>query len=258
MRNTHIRFATPCLERGLTWGLTWGLALFPLLCLAAMWPSAASAHPHAFLEAYATMVFDDAGFAGVKHRWIVDSMTSQVILDVAEENGDGKLSEAEQAAIREISFESLRGFHYFTAVMINGEPWEVKWAKDFKAKLEDGELTYTFFVPCHLPAKAEPTEVKVAIYDESFYTFVAYGQEGGATVDPSKDPMFGNTAAGPNPGDYERFTQATGVQEYTGEVQLEVPVEKFAIETGVADAPDMAYFNGLITPQAFRVSFSKK
>jgi ABC-type uncharacterized transport system substrate-binding protein len=227
-----------------------------LACLWALSCAPAMAHPHAFVEAQVTVVFDEQGLAGFQQRWVIDEVTTFAVLDLIGEDGDGRLSEAEQAAVKQESFDGMKEFGYFTAVVNQGRSFEVEWVTGFQAHLHEGvKLVYSFFVPCHVKAAARPKEVKVAVYDESFYTYVSYVEEGGA-IDPTDDPMFGNQAAGPKPGDFQRFSKSVGLSEYQGGVKLQGPLERFTIEAGVEEAQDMAYFEGQIVPQAFRVTFS--
>ena len=51
-------------------------------------------------------------------------------------------------------------------------------------------------MPCRVKAvKDRSQEVKVAVYDNSFYTFVAYIEEGKPSIDPTKDPLFADRQA---------------------------------------------------------------
>lgn len=233
------------------------LSLFGLVALSTFSAAPALAHPHGFMEAKATLVFDEQGLAGIRQRWVIDPMTTWAVFELIHENGDGKLDSAEVAAIERESFGSIKDYNYFTAVLINGEPFPVEWATDFDAFMEQGKLVYTFFVPCHVAAAPKPHEIKIAIYDPSFFIFVAYVGEGGSGVDPTKDPMFADPTAPASPDDFQRFAAATGLGAFEGEVFLEGPVQKFAIQADVVDAPDMSYFYDQIVPQAFRLRFSR-
>lgn len=230
-------------------------ALVFALCLA---PAAVQAHPHGFMEAQVRFVFDEQGLTGIRQRWVIDEMTTWAVFELIKENGDGKLDKSEVAAIERESFGSIKDYNYFTAIRIDGQDFPVEWATDFNAFMDGGKLVYTFFIPCHVAAPPTPREVKVAVYDPSFFIFVAYVDEGGTGVDPTKDPMFGNPAAGANPGDFERFTQATGLGAFSGEILLDGPLDLFNIVADVVQAEDMRYFYDQIVPEALQLRFSKK
>lgn len=210
------------------------------------------------MEARVTLVFDDNGFAGVKQRWVIDEMTTWAVFELIEENGDGKLNDAEVAAIERESFGSIKDYNYFTKMLIDGQDFPVEWATDFDAFMDQGKLVYTFFIPCHVAAPPTPREVKVAVFDPSFFIYVAYAGKEGSGIDPTQDPLFANPAAQANPGDFQRFAEATGLEGFTGEVLLEGPLDRFDIEAEVITSPDMSYFYDQIEPQAFRLRFSRK
>jgi hypothetical protein len=108
-------------------------------------------------------------------------------------------------------------------------------------------------------ATAKPKTVQLAIYDDTFYTYVAYRTEGsGPSLDPSKDPLFANPDAPARPEDFARFSKAVGATGYTGAVPLAGPVGRFKIAAAVKKDPSMAYFYDQIVPEAFRVTFSAK
>ena len=217
------------------------------------------AHPHAFVECAFSFVMNKDGLVGFQQRWVLDEMTTVSVLDVVDTNRDGTLSADEKIAVRDMSVESLLAFHYFTVARINGKAFPVRQITNFSAKLKDGKLIYEFLVPCPVAAvQAKSQEVKVAVYDDSFYTFVVYVKEGDAGIDPTKDPLFANRQAPARPEDFKRFSNAVGLGKFKGEVQILGDVAKFKMTSKVQDEPEMAYFYDQIIPQAFVLSFQLK
>lgn len=217
------------------------------------------AHPHAFMECQLSFVMDSDGLVGIKQRWVLDEMTTVSILDVVDKNHDGVLTAGEKSAVRQLSIDSLLEYHYFTVVRINSKKYPVKKITGFSAELEDGKLIYTFLVPCRVEAKPERSqEVKVAVFDDSFFTVVIYAEEGGADIDPTKDPLYANREAAARPEDFKRFSSAVGLSKFKGKVKVTGDVSNFKISSRVSDEPDMAYFYDQITPQAFVLLFEKQ
>lgn len=228
-----------------------------LLCFT--FATAVFAHPHAFVECTLSFVMDKNGLVGFKQRWVLDEITSVSVLDVVDTDRDGSLSAEEKLAVRDLSVDSLLGYHYFTVARINGNDFPVKEIKDFSAELKDGKLIYEFLVPCRVKAApGQSQEVKVAVYDDSFYTFVVYVDEGGAGIDPTKDPLFANKEAPARPEDFKRFSSAVGVGKFKGEVQIRGDIGNFNMTSKVQDEPEMAYFYEQVVPQAFVLSFELK
>ena len=217
------------------------------------------AHPHAFVECTFSFVMDDRGLLGFKQRWTLDEMTTVSVLDVVDKNRDGSLSAKEKIAVRDMSVDSLLQYHYFTVARINGKDYPVREIKDFAAELKNGKLIYDFIVPCRVEATPGQTnEIKAAVYDETFYTVVAYVGEGEASIDPTKDPLFADREAPARPEDYKRFSKAVGLSKYKGEVRIQGDIGNFKITSKVTDEPSMAYFHKQITPQAFVLRFKLK
>ncbi len=219
----------------------------------------AFAHPHAFVECTLAFVMDQHGLVGFKQRWTLDEMTTVSVLDVVDKDRNGILSAQEKIAVRDLSVESLLAYHYFTVARINGKDFPVRKITDFSANLNQGKLTYEFLVPCRVEASSgNQQEVKVAVYDDSFYTFVAYVEEGRKTVDPTKDPLFANRQAPARPEDFKRFSSAVGLGKFEGDVRIEGHAGRFSLTAAVRDEPEMAYFYEQIIPQAFVLAFEPK
>ncbi len=221
--------------------------------------SAAFAHPHAFMECTFAFVMDKDGLVGFKQRWALDEITTVSVLDVVDNDRNGLLSDEEKIAIRDLTVDSLLAYHYFTVANVNGKDYPVRKIKGFTAELQDGKLIYEFLVPCRVAAVPGQTqEVKVAVYDDSFYTFVVYVEKGAARIDPTKDPLFANKAAPAHPDDFKRFASAVGLSKFEGDIQIHGNVSKFDLTSMVRDEPEMAYFYKQIIPQAFVLRFELK
>ncbi|THB66366.1 MAG: DUF1007 family protein [Desulfovibrio sp.] len=234
--------------------LTFLTTLWAALLLA---PYTASAHPHVFLEAEVTFVFDDEGLAGIRHRWVFDEMFTATILDIVDLNRNGTIDPDEVSVTQQEAFSNLENYDYFMAIHINGERFNVEWVTDFTAEVrDDGKLIYGFLVPCHVAAHSDPKEIKVAVYDETFYVFIAYG-DGNSGFDPFADPMFADPTAPANPGDYDRFAGEAGLPVYDSDIPLEGPADHFIVQTEVKAAPTMRYFYDEIVPDAFILTFSQ-
>lgn len=221
--------------------------------------NAVVAHPHAFVECTFSFVMDKEGLVGFKQRWTLDEMTSVSVLDVVDTNRDGALSAEEKVAVRDLSVESLLAYHYFTVARVNGKDFPITKITDFSAELKNGKLTYDFLIPCRVtssPGKRQ--EVMAAVYDDSFYTFVVYVEEGGAGFDPTRDPLFANREAPATPGDFKRFSDAVGVGKFKGGVDIQGDTANFKVTAEVRDEPEMAYFYDQIVPQTFVLSFESK
>jgi ABC-type uncharacterized transport system substrate-binding protein len=144
--------------------------IYAILCLLLFLPTTVVAHPHVFIDNYPQLEFDDSGFAGIRVAWVFDEMFSaSMLLDY--DDGDGRFSSQETAAIKAEAFDNLKEYGYFFHIEIAGKPFPVKFVRDFSAALKGGHLIYRFLVPCHVPATANAKKISVSITDDS--NFVA-------------------------------------------------------------------------------------
>ncbi|MCG2775971.1 MAG: DUF1007 family protein [Desulfobacterales bacterium] len=144
------------------------LSIFLLFSL----PGKALSHPHVFIYNSIKVVFDKKGLVGFRVKWVFDEMFSNMLIYDFDKNGNGSFEPSEIRDIKNGAFSNLKNFDYFTHIMINGKPFKVKFVKDFSAKIKGDALTYRFFVPCHVLALSTFKEIKISIYDISFYCSV--------------------------------------------------------------------------------------
>ena len=144
------------------------LSIFLLFSL----PGNALSHPHVFIYNSIKVVFDKKGLVGFRVKWVFDEMFSNMLIYDFDKNGNGSFEPSEIREIKNGAFSNLKNFDYFTHIKINGKPFKVKFVKDFSAKIKGDALTYRFFVPCHVLALSTFKEIKISIYDDSFYCSV--------------------------------------------------------------------------------------
>jgi ABC-type uncharacterized transport system substrate-binding protein len=130
-------------------------------------------HPHVFVDAELTIVFDGQGLAGFRQRWVFDEMFSGTMLSNFDKNKDHVLDVDEIGEIKKGGFNNLRNYGYFTHILIDGDIFEVTYVTEFSAEVHDNRLMYTFFVPCHVVAGDRFKHVIVSVFDETYYTDVA-------------------------------------------------------------------------------------
>ncbi|MEA2101807.1 MAG: DUF1007 family protein [Thermodesulfobacteriota bacterium] len=128
------------------------------------------AHPHVFIDSQTTFVFDNNGLSAIDVRWVFDEMFGATFIMDYDANANGVLEKNEVATIKEEAFDYLKNFGYFTHINIDGRPFKVQFVTKFNAINEDGQLVYSFTIPCHVRASHTPKKISLAIYDESYYT----------------------------------------------------------------------------------------
>jgi len=153
---------------------------FPALCLA---------HPHVFVDCTLTLVFDTNGLSGIKEQWVFDEMFSSTILQDFDKDKNSLLDSQEIADIKKGAFLNLKNFNYFNHIIINGGNFSVKFVTDFFAEVRENHLIYTFFIPCHIKANPHFKTIRLAVYDETYYTDIAVTPEL-PSIEGGKDLFF--------------------------------------------------------------------
>lgn len=148
------------------------LTLFFILSIAFQ----AISHPHIFFTGEVEGVFNANGFAGFKTTWHADDFSTVGLTEGYDENENGKIDPAELKMIQEESLENLKQFHYFSYIKVSGKAQPVTEVQQFGAFMKDGKLSYTFFIPCPVPATAEEQTVLLAQYDSSYFAFITFDE----------------------------------------------------------------------------------
>jgi ABC-type uncharacterized transport system substrate-binding protein len=134
------------------------------------------AHPHVWIDAVVTFVFEDGQLVGLRHHWKFDEFFGSFVIEEYDADGDGAFDAAELGAIRAGAFSNLREFDYFTHLRINGAKLPLQEVSSFTARIEDGVLVYEFAMP--LPEPVDPGENSFAasVYDVEYYVEVLLDQ----------------------------------------------------------------------------------
>ncbi|MFC1770991.1 DUF1007 family protein [Candidatus Margulisiibacteriota bacterium] len=151
------------------------ILVFSLLILLS--PVSLFAHPHVFIENKLDIVFSDDGLKGIRVNWVFDKIFSNMIFVDYDKNNNQKFEKEEKALIKEEAFSNLKDYNYFSHIKINKKNFEVKYIKDFNASQKEGLLAYSFFIPCHVTATQDKKEIRISIYDQTYYIDIALAEE---------------------------------------------------------------------------------
>lgn len=187
-----------------------------ILLFTVLLPCSALAHPHVFIDASVTLKIDDNGLAGTRNHWVFDDMFTSALLSDLNIAPESLKTAQGQKAIKTGGFDNLKSVNYFTTVFRNKKPFPVKGASDFKAYItEDNRLVYDFFLNIGVPA-ADVTDMRVAVYDPSYYADILLVEE---------------------------------------DLAVEVDGAMAASHT-VVPANDLAYWGGFVIPKAIKLTLS--
>ncbi len=130
----------------------------------------ASAHPHVWVTAEATVLYANGTITGLQQAWTFDEFYTQQAIEGLDKNGDGKYDRKELSELAQVNIDGLKEFEYFTFAKLGDAPLKFKPPVDYWLDYSDkGILTLHFTLPLEKPLAADATGFNFAIYDASFF-----------------------------------------------------------------------------------------
>lgn len=159
------------------------LASLALLALS----QSVQAHPHVFVDTTIDLGFTPDGLMDtIKVTWTYDDLYSLMILEDnnLDSDGDGKLTQAEVAALQGFDSHWPADFPGNTYILLRDEPLELGRPFDWTASFENGKLTSTHVQHLAKPVRPDATPLVIKNYDPEHY--YAYTIIGATLADPAK------------------------------------------------------------------------
>jgi len=145
------------------------------VCLA---PVSALAHPHVFVEANIEVLRNAEGaFTEVRHVWRFDELFSATILIDYDENGDGKLDEAELKQVTDTVKSSIAEYDFYTAVRAGEKALEFYEPEALNAYYEDGRMIMFLALELDKPLPSSQSSIRVSASDSSYYVAFDFDQK---------------------------------------------------------------------------------
>lgn len=131
-----------------------------------------AAHPHVFVDAMATIVFDAQGrISAVSNVWEFDEAFTAFAVEGLDQNRDGKLSDAELAPLAKVNIDSLKEYDYFTYLLAGDTKNVFVTPTKYRLEYHGNRLTLFFTLPLSQPVPVDGTAT-VEIFDPEY--FVAF------------------------------------------------------------------------------------
>jgi len=134
--------------------------------------SGLTAHPHIFVDTGLAFHFDPEGrLTEVEVTWAYDEFYSLLVTEDMELDADfdGKLTEAEQAALTGFDMQWIEGFNGDLEIMQGTKPLHLSGPRNYTARLTHGRVVTTHFRSIE-GASAEGAAFEVKPYDRTYYT----------------------------------------------------------------------------------------
>lgn len=144
-------------------------ALLVALGLPLLSAGPARAHPHVFVTARASVLFDGAAVVGLRLDWLFDDFFSFTLLEDFDGDGDGRFDAAETRALHDNAFGNLRDHGWFTHIYFGGAAQPSPEPGGFEAVVEGALVRYRFDLMLAAPVDPAATRLEFAVYDQEYY-----------------------------------------------------------------------------------------
>lgn len=175
------------------------LALQALGVIVAVFALAAPAvaHPHIFIDAKVTIVFDDAGnVIGLRHNWTFDRAFSAWVIQGLDTNGDGVTSPEELQPLADDNMQGLTDFGFYTFAGPTGDMAFTS-VGDQRMVYENDRTTLTYALKAATPQPVG-ARFELGVYDPEYYVAISFADKTevtlenapaacGVTLDPPKE-----------------------------------------------------------------------
>jgi nickel/cobalt transporter (NicO) family protein len=150
-------------------------ALAAALALLLAFAFPAFAHPHIFVDAKATVVFNDAGdVIGVRHQWTFDEAFSAWSIQGLDTNNDGVTSEAELQSLADENMKGLGAYSYYTYMGEAGAPnLTFHHLPNPRLDYADGRTTLKFTLALDKPYHIKK-RLQLGIEDSEYYVAITF------------------------------------------------------------------------------------
>jgi ABC-type uncharacterized transport system substrate-binding protein len=131
---------------------------------------AALAHPHVWVTATATVLYDHNTITGLEQAWTFDEFYTQQAIEGLDKNGDGKYDRQELQELAQVNIDGLKEFNYFTVAKLGTEELKFKPPVNYWLEYNDKKiLTLHFTLPLEKPVPANAADFSFSISDPSYF-----------------------------------------------------------------------------------------
>ncbi|WP_354041355.1 DUF1007 family protein [Devosia sp. UYZn731] len=167
-----------------------------VIALALVLPAAA--HPHIFIDAKVTVVFNDAGaVVGLKHNWTFDEAFSSWVVQGLDTNGDRETSPEELQPLADDNLKGLTEYGFYTYAGTQDNPLKFTPDGDQRFVYENGRTTLTYGLTVTNP-QPMANRFELGVYDPEYYVAISFAAASdvvlenapagcGVTLDPPKE-----------------------------------------------------------------------
>ena len=148
-------------------------ALFAALTLAGL-ATPAAAHPHIYIDAKATIVFNDAGeLSEIKSSWTFDEAFSVWQIQGLDTNNDGIPSSEEMQELADENIKGLAEYNFYTSAGETAASLPFTSLGGAKFVFADNRSTLSFGIAPENPYRIKD-KLEIAIADPEYYVAISF------------------------------------------------------------------------------------
>ena len=146
------------------------------------------AHPHIFVDAQASLIFNADEFVGVQNRWEFDLIYSQAMIASADKNQNGHFEKNELDFLEEKNIKPYLAFSRFNYLGDGNQFYNPKEIQNLKASISaEGKLVLEFLNAFHIPGISNDyTMLVLVVNDPSNYISITIDMEKSTVQSPKE------------------------------------------------------------------------
>ncbi|KQU95747.1 DUF1007 family protein [Devosia sp. Root105] len=144
---------------------------------------AAQAHPHIFIDAKATIVFNDAGeLTEIRNAWTFDEAFSVWQIQGLDTNNDGITSSAEMQELADENIKGLAEYNFYTSAGETASSLPFASMDDAKFVFADNRSTLSFGIEPQGPYRIKH-KLEIAVADPEYYVAITFHSPADITLE---------------------------------------------------------------------------
>ncbi|MEA2049186.1 MAG: DUF1007 family protein [Campylobacterota bacterium] len=148
------------------------LKKFPLLFLL-LYAIELFAHPHTFIEVYPTIEVKNEKTTKIHFQWLIDEMTSSMLIMEFDENGNGRIDNDENNYVYDTYFLPLKDYNFYTDIQVDKKTQFFPEPKNFQSSIKNNRICYSFDIDINYSIK----NTKFDFGDEDFFVAMVLKDE---------------------------------------------------------------------------------